>query len=164
MSERELTHIDARGDARMVDISEKRASLRSAVARGAVRVERETLELIEGGDVPKGDVFTVARVAGIMAAKRTSESIPMCHPVPVSGIDVRIWSDFEASVVQIEATVKTQAATGVEMEALSAVTGAALTVYDMCKSAEKGMVIENVRLVQKSGGSRGDYIRPGEEI
>lgn len=148
----------------MVDISEKRASLRSAVARGAVRVERETLELIEGGDVPKGDVFTVARVAGIMAAKRTSESIPMCHPVPVSGIDVRIWSDFEASVVQIEATVKTQAATGVEMEALSAVTGAALTVYDMCKSAEKGMVIENVRLVQKSGGSRGDYIRPGEEI
>ncbi len=146
----------------MVDISAKSSSARIAVARGEVRMERATLALIEEGDLPKGDVFTVARIAGIMAAKRTAESIPMCHPVPVTGIDVRLWSDFDASVVRIEATVKTHAATGVEMEALAAVTTAALTVYDMCKAAEKGMTIEGVRLVKKSGGVRGEYLRPDE--
>lgn len=155
--ERRLTHLDDAGKARMVDISAKEPTDRRAVARGRVRMSRETLELIAKGEVPKGDVFTVARVAGIMAAKRTSETIPMCHPVPVTGIDLSLHADFDTSSVVIEAAVKTRAATGVEMEALTAVTAAALTVYDMCKSAERGMVIEGVHLVSKTGGVRGDY-------
>lgn len=155
--ERRLTHIDAAGKARMVDITEKAPSDRRAVARGRVRMARETLELVAKGETPKGDVFTVARIAGIMAAKRTAETIPMCHPVPITGIELSLWADFDAPAVVIEAAVRTRAATGVEMEALTAVAAAALTVYDMCKSAEKGMVIEGVRLVSKSGGTRGDY-------
>lgn len=157
VEERRLTHIDETGKARMVDISEKAPTDRRAVARGRVRMTRETLDLIVSGEMPKGDVFTVARVAGIMAAKRTAETIPMCHPVPLTGIDIELWADFDLPAVQIEASVKTHAATGVEMEALTAVAAAALTVYDMCKSAEKGMVIEGVGLISKTGGTRGDY-------
>ena len=148
----------------MVDVSAKPATLRTAVARGRVRMRAETLALIEGGTVPKGDVFTVARVAGIMAAKRTAETIPMCHPVPLTGIDVTLRPDGSVPAVLIEATVRTHAPTGVEMEALAAVSAAALTVYDMCKSADRDMVIDDVRLVKKTGGSRGDYVRPGENL
>lgn len=148
----------------MVDVSHKTPTARLAVARGCVRLSPSTLELVMGGNVKKGDVFTVARIAGIMAAKRTAESIPMCHPVPLTGIDVRLWADEATSAIHIEATVKTHAPTGVEMEALAAVSGAALTVYDMCKSADREMVIDHIRLVKKTGGVRGDYVRAGEGL
>jgi len=157
MSGGRLSHLDEHGAARMVDISAKEPTDRRAVARGSVRMSKQTLDLIANGALPKGDVFTVARIAGIMAAKRTAETIPMCHPVPLTAIDVDLWPDFDHAAVQIEARVKTRAATGVEMEALTAVTAAALTVYDMCKSAERGMVIEGVRLISKTGGASGDY-------
>lgn len=162
-NEKRLTHLDDEGRARMVDISDKEATAREAVARGRVIMARETLDLVARQGLPKGDVLTVARIAGIMAAKRTAETIPMCHPVPVTGIDVTLWVDYEGPAVQIEAKVKTRAPTGVEMEALTAVSAAALTVYDMCKAVERGMVIEGVRLVSKTGGVRGDYFRPGED-
>ena len=161
MSEKRLTHLDDAGNARMVDVTEKAPTDRRAVARGRVRMTRETLELVAKGEAPKGDVFTVAKVAGIMAAKRTAETIPMCHPVPVTGVELKLWANFDVPAVEIEAAVRTHAPTGVEMEALAAVAAAALTVYDMCKSAEMGMVIEGVRLVEKSGGRRGDYKAPG---
>src|SRR5690606_14323554 len=132
------------------------------VARGRVSVSPVTLALLKEAALPKGDVLTVAQVAGIMAAKRTAELIPMCHPIPLSGVDVRLWLSDEPPAVEIEARVRTKAATGVEMEALSAVSAAALTVYDMCKSAQRDMVIEGIRLISKTGGTRGDYVRPGE--
>jgi molybdenum cofactor biosynthesis protein MoaC len=159
---RQLSHLDAEGRARMVDISQKQESVREAVARGRVSVSPATLALLKEAALPKGDVLTVAQVAGIMAAKRTAELIPMCHPIPLSGIDVRLWLSDEPPAVEIEARVRTKAATGVEMEALSAVSAAALTVYDMCKSAQRDMVIEGIRLISKTGGTRGDYVRPGE--
>lgn len=146
----------------MVDISQKQENAREAVARGQVSVSSDTLALLKQAALPKGDVLTVAQIAGIMAAKRTADLIPMCHPIPLSGIDVRLWLRDEPPAVEIEATVRTKAATGVEMEALAAVSAAALTVYDMCKSAQRDMVIEGIRLVSKTGGTRGDYIRPGE--
>src|SRR5690606_21207037 len=121
-----------------------------------------TLALLKEAALPKGDVLTVAQVAGIMAAKRTAELSPMCHPIPLSGVDVRLWLSDEPPAVEIEARVRTKAATGVEMEALSAVSAAALTVYDMCKSAQRDMVIEGIRLISKTGGTRGDYVRLGE--
>lgn len=157
-----LSHLDAEGRARMVDISQKQENAREAVARGQVSVSSDTLALLKQAALPKGDVLTVAQIAGIMAAKRTADLIPMCHPIPLSGIDVRLWLRDEPPAVEIEATVRTKAATGVEMEALAAVSAAALTVYDMCKSAQRDMVIEGIRLVSKTGGTRGDYIRPGE--
>lgn len=160
--ERRLTHLDHEGRARMVDISQKLESVREAVARGRVKVAAETLELLRETALPKGDVLTVAQVAGIMAAKKTAELIPMCHPIPLSGIDVRLWLSDDPPAVEIEAKVRTKAATGVEMEALTAVSAAALTVYDMCKSVQRDMLIDEVRLVSKSGGARGDYARPGE--
>ena len=156
--ERRLTHLDAKGEARMVDVTHKEESVREAVARGRVRMPPETVRLIDSGGMPKGDVLAVARVAGIMAAKRAAETIPLCHPIPLSGIEVKLWTDASGSV-EIEARVRTKAATGVEMEALAAVAGAALTVYDMCKSADREMVISDIRLVEKRGGSRGDYVR-----
>jgi len=159
---RQLSHLDAEGRARMVDISQKQESVREAVARGRVSVSPATLALLKEAALPKGDVLTVAQVAGIMAAKRTAELIPMCHPIPLSGIDVRLWLSDEPPAVEIEARVRTKAATGVEMEALSAVSAAALTVYDMCKSAQRDMVIEGIRLISKTGGTRGDYVRLGE--
>ncbi len=156
-----LSHVDAEGNARMVDVSTKAVTAREATARGRVVMRPETLAQIVEGTNPKGDVLAVARVAGIMAAKRTHELIPLCHLLPISGIEVRLEAardeDAGAAGIEIEATVRTSAQTGVEMEALTAVSVAALTVYDMCKAVERGMTIQGVRLVAKSGGTSGDY-------
>ncbi|MEX2100187.1 MAG: cyclic pyranopterin monophosphate synthase MoaC [Acidimicrobiia bacterium] len=152
-----LSHLDAEGHARMVDVSDKDITQREATARGRVVMQPSTLALIVEGRVPKGDVLATARIAGIMAAKRTHELIPMCHPLPISGVTVDLTPALEASAVEIEATVRVTARTGVEMEALTAVSVAALTVYDMCKAVERSMRIEDVRLVAKSGGKSGDF-------
>jgi cyclic pyranopterin phosphate synthase len=140
----------------MVDVSAKADTKREATARGRIIMRAETLALVQSGGLPKGDVLAVAQIAGIMAAKRTHELIPMCHPLALTGIDVTLTPNEERSCVDIEATVRTTGKTGVEMEALTAVTVAALTVYDMCKSADRAMRIEQVRLVRKSGGKSGD--------
>jgi len=141
----------------MVDVSDKDITAREATARGRVLMQPETLALIVDGEIPKGDVFATARIAGIMAAKRTHDLIPLCHPLPLSGIEVALCPDADASAVEIEATVRTTSQTGVEMEALTAVSVTALTVYDMCKAVEKTMQIADVRLVAKSGGKSGDF-------
>ena len=142
----------------MVDVSAKADTVREATARGRVVMRAETLALIASGGISKGDVLAVAQVAGIMAAKRTHELIPMCHPLALSGIDVSLTPDQANSTIDIEATVRTTGKTGVEMEALTAVSVAALTVYDMCKSAERTIRIEAIRLVRKSGGKSGDIV------
>ena len=154
-----LTHVDEKGRARMVDVGHKEKTLRIAVARGAVVMRPETLQQIVKGGIAKGDVLAVARVAGIMAAKKTSELIPLCHPVPISFVSVDFFPEEEHSRIEIEATVKNQERTGVEMEALTAVAVAALTIYDMCKAADRAMVIENIRLEKKEGGRSGMYVR-----
>lgn len=159
----ELTHIDAQGAARMVDVSAKADTERVAVARGKVFMAPQTLALITQGKVPKGDVLAVARVAGIMAAKNTAQLIPMCHPLMLTGSKVEFQILEEEKAIEIQATVKTTGKTGVEMEALAAVNVAALTIYDMCKAVDKGMVIGDIRLVSKTGGKSGDYYREGEE-
>ena len=153
-----LSHVDKSGRARMVDVTAKDDTVRESVAKGSVRMKPETLALIQSGGVPKGDVLAVAQVAGVMAAKRTHELIPMCHPLLLSAIDVRLEPDEKESAVQITATVRTTGKTGVEMEALTAVSVAALTIYDMCKSVDRGMRIEGVRLVRKSGGKSGEVV------
>jgi len=153
-----LSHLDESGRARMVDVTAKDDTLREAVAKGSVRMKPETLALIQSGGVPKGDVLAVAQVAGVMAAKRTHELIPMCHPLLLSAIDVRLEPDEEESAVHITATVRTTGKTGVEMEALTAVAVAALTIYDMCKAVDRGMRVEGVRLVRKSGGKSGKVV------
>jgi len=153
-----LSHLDESGRARMVDVTGKDDTLREAVAKGSVRMKPETLALIQSGGVPKGDVLAVAQVAGVMAAKRTHELIPMCHPLLLSAIDVRLEPDEKESAVQITATVRTTGKTGVEMEALTAVSVAALTIYDMCKAVDRGMRIEGVRLARKSGGKSGKVV------
>jgi cyclic pyranopterin monophosphate synthase len=155
-----LSHIDEQGAARMVDVSAKADTVRLAVAEGSVRMRPETLALIQSGGLPKGDVIAVARVAGIMAAKRTSELIPMCHPLPVTGVTVE-FEPLSASELGVRATVKTTGKTGVEMEALTAVSVAALTIYDMCKAVDKGMVVDGVRLLEKHGGKSGDWFADG---
>jgi cyclic pyranopterin phosphate synthase len=142
----------------MVDVSGKEVTVREAVARGEVRMQEDTLRRIQSGDIPKGEVLAVARVAGIMAAKRTAEWIPMCHPLPISSVVVNFEVDAPG-VLGIEARVKVAARTGVEMEALCAVSAAALTVYDMCKAVDRDMVVGAVRLVEKSGGRSGRYRR-----
>ena len=152
-----LSHLDAEGHARMVDVSAKAETVREATARGRVVMLPATLALIVEGQLPKGDVLAVARVAGFMAAKRTPDLIPLCHPIPISGVELLLTPDAEASSIEIEATVRTTGQTGVEMEALTAVSVAALTVYDMCKAVERGMRIEAVRLVAKSGGKSGEF-------
>jgi cyclic pyranopterin phosphate synthase len=152
----ELSHIDETGKARMVDVGQKEDTERMAIAQGEVIMQSATLELIREGMIKKGDVLTVAQVAGIMAAKRTFELIPMCHPLPLHDIVLDLSLNPELPGIKITATVKTIAKTGVEMEALTAVTVAALTVYDMAKAVEKTMKIHNVRLVQKTGGKSGD--------
>ncbi len=141
----------------MVDVSEKAVTVREATARGRVAMQPQTLRLIVEGRVPKGDVLAVARVAGIMAAKRTSELIPLCHPLPLSAVEVALTPDDEAAAIDVEARVRTTAQTGVEMEALTAVSVAALTVYDMCKAVERTIRIEAIRLVAKSGGKSGEF-------
>ena len=156
MSEPKLTHIDETGKARMVDVGDKPVTKRMAVAKGEVVMRPETLKLIREGALKKGDVLTVAQVAGIAGSKRTSELIPFCHPLPLSHVEINFALDDELPGVRITAMTRTDGKTGVEMEALTAVSVAALTIYDMAKAAEKTMRIQNVRLVEKHGGLSGD--------
>jgi cyclic pyranopterin phosphate synthase len=155
---RELTHVDESGRVHMVDVGPKPETERLAVAAGEVVLRPATLRLIAEGELTKGDVLNTARLAGVMAAKRTSELIPLCHPIPLTHVDVDLSLDTASSRVRIKATVRSHGRTGVEMEALTAVSVAALTVYDMAKAVERTMRIENVRLVEKRGGQRGDYV------
>lgn len=153
----ELTHFDNQGNARMVNVSAKEETERTAVAEAYVSMKPETLSMIMQGRAGKGDVLGVARIAGIMAAKRTSELIPLCHPLPLTAVEVNFACDADRNVVAITSTCRTTGRTGVEMEALTAVSVAALTVYDMCKSADRGMTIESARLTFKSGGKSGTF-------
>ncbi len=150
-----LTHIDELGRPRMVDITEKADTQREAVAKGVVRMKASTFELLKKGSMPKGDVLAVAQLAGIMAAKQTPDLIPLCHPILIGEIKVEFSLDEENSAVDIAATVKSTGKTGVEMEALTATAVAALTIYDMCKAADRSMRIDSIRLVRKSGGKSG---------
>jgi cyclic pyranopterin monophosphate synthase len=159
--DKELSHFNPAGRARMVDVTDKNETDREAEAGGRIVMAPETLARIEAGTIGKGDVLAVAQVAGIMAAKKTWELIPMCHPLLLNGIDISFVIDRAASAVEIRAVVKTTGRTGVEMEALSAVSGAALTIYDMCKAIDRGMCVENIRLLRKSGGRSGIYEREG---
>jgi len=156
---KKLTHIDSRGKARMVDVSEKPLTQREAVARGFVSMKKTTLKLIQENSIAKGDVLGVARVAGTMAAKKTFELIPLCHPLNISSIYVDFSLDQKKSRIIIEARVKNTGQTGVEMEALTAVSIAALTIYDMCKALDKEMVISDIMLIEKTGGKSGIYRR-----
>ena len=153
----EFSHIDAEGKAVMVDVSGKEVTERTATARGSVSMASETLRRIVAGSVAKGDVLTVARLAGIMAAKRTADLIPLCHPLALTAIDIDLRCDEERSLVEIEATCRLSGRTGVEMEALTAVSVAALTVYDMCKAVDRAMRIGDIRLVHKAGGRSGTF-------
>jgi cyclic pyranopterin monophosphate synthase len=155
-----LTHFDAQGAAHMVDVSDKPATSRTAVAEGHIRMAPETLALVTEGRAGKGDVLGVARLAGIMGAKRTADLIPLCHPLPVTKVALDLTPDATLPGIRITATVKTTGQTGVEMEALTAVSVACLTVYDMLKAAEKGMEIGSIRLVMKEGGKSGRYDAP----
>jgi cyclic pyranopterin monophosphate synthase len=166
VSRAELSHLDAQGRARMVDVGAKPVTERECVARGEVRMARETLARILDGSAPKGDVLATARIAGIQACKRTDEWIPLAHPLPLDSVEVRFrpageGSDGRARLL-IEATARARARTGVEMEALVAVSAAGLTVYDMCKAVDRAMSLEAVRLVRKRGGRSGPWERPGE--
>jgi len=152
-----LTHFNNEGRAKMVDVGGKPVTVREAVAGGTVFVNENTLHLISSGDIKKGDVFAVAQVAGIMAAKRTSELIPMCHPVAITSADISFKIDEKHKAIYIKATVRCKGETGVEMEALTAVSAAALTIYDMCKAVQKDIEISNIRLLKKTGGKSGDY-------
>ena len=154
-----LSHVDDKGKARMVDVTVKEPSVREALARGKVLMHSDTIALIEGGEIPKGDVLGVAKVAGIMAAKKTSEMIPMCHPLELTGIDIQFESNAELGEITIQAKVKTVGRTGVEMEAMTAVSIAALTIYDMCKSADKNITLSDIKLISKHGGKSGSFIR-----
>ncbi|MFM1652163.1 cyclic pyranopterin monophosphate synthase MoaC [Brevibacillus sp. B_LB10_24] len=154
----ELTHFNQQQRARMVDVSEKAVTARTAVARSQVTMNRETLRRIREGSVSKGDVLAVAQVAGVMAAKKTAEIIPMCHPLPLTGIDIQFSFEGEETLA-VEATVKTTGQTGVEMEALTCASAVVLTVYDMCKAMDKAMVLGPTYLVSKTGGKSGDYYR-----
>ena len=153
-----LSHLDAQGRASVVDVGAKPESERMAVARGEVAMQRETLEMVRTGTLKKGDLLTTAQLAGVMAAKRTAELIPLCHPLPLTHIEVQLELDDALPGVQIRAAARTTAKTGVEMEALTAVAVAALTVYDMAKAVEKTMRIQNIRLVEKRGGASGDVL------
>ena len=157
-----LTHFNKEGKAIMVDVGDKESTRRVAVARGAVRMQPETLTRILDKQIEKGDVLDVARLAGIMAAKKTPELIPLCHPLMINSIEVDFVPDTEKSLVKIEAVVKVNGQTGVEMEALTAVSVAALTIYDMCKAVDKTMLIGHVRLVEKQGGRSGHFVNPEE--
>ena len=158
----ELSHVDEHGRARMVDVSAKGETARVAVARGRVRMARQTMDLIRQGEITKGDVLNTARLAGVLAAKQTSALIPLCHPLLLTHVDVDFRFDEAESALEIEASVRTTGKTGAEMEALTAVSLACLTIYDMCKAVDKAMVIEAIRLIYKSGGKSGVYRRDGE--
>ena len=157
-----LTHFNDEGRARMVDVSGKEATLREAIACGTVYVNAKTFGLIMRGEMKKGDVLGVAQVAGIMAAKRTSELIPMCHPIAITGVDISFSTDAERNTIDITATVRCKGETGVEMEALTAASVAALTVYDMCKAVQNDIEISNIRFLRKSGGKSGEYYANSE--
>ena len=159
----DFTHFNGEGRARMVDVGEKDITSRSAEAGARVLVSRETFALIRTGGMKKGDVLTVAQIAGIMGAKRTPDLIPMCHPLVLQGVNLRLGLDEDRCAVDIRAVVRCEGRTGVEMEALTAASVAALTVYDMCKAVQKDMVITDVRLIRKSGGVHGEYTREEEE-
>jgi cyclic pyranopterin monophosphate synthase len=154
-----LSHLDEQGRARMVDVSEKDATSRTAIARGTIHMRPETLALILEDKIEKGDVFAVARVAGIMAAKKTSELIPMCHPLNITSVEIDLTPNEKPARVDIEAAVRVSGKTGVEMEAMTAVSAAALTIYDMCKAVDREMTVADIRLVKKSGGKSGTFIR-----
>jgi cyclic pyranopterin phosphate synthase len=154
-----LTHLDESGRARMVDVSDKDVTRREATARAVVSMQPDTAQLIAAGGVAKGDVLAVAQVAGVMAAKRTPDLIPLCHPLPISGVDMAFDLDVERARLEIRATVRVTSRTGVEMEALTAASVAALTVYDMCKAVDRGMTISDIQLVHKAGGKSGEYVR-----
>ena len=154
----DLTHFNEQGRAKMVDVTEKAVTHRTAIAAGEIRVSPETMAHIKNGTMKKGDVLAVAQVAGIQAAKHNWELIPMCHPLPLTGIDITFHLSDDPCMVEIQATVTCTGVTGVEMEALTAVSVAALTIYDMCKAVQKDMHITNIRLLRKSGGKSGNYI------
>lgn len=154
-----LTHLDARGEARMVDVGAKAATRRSAVAEGLIRMQPATLKLIVSGGHAKGDVLAVARVAGIMAAKKTAELVPLCHPIALTLVEVELTAQPAKRAVHCRARAETHAPTGVEMEALTAVQAALLTIYDMCKAVDRGMTLDGVRLLEKSGGRSGTWKR-----
>ncbi len=155
----DLTHINEQGRAKMVDVSSKEETLREAAAYGCVYMKSETLQRIKEGTVKKGDVLSVAQVAGIMASKKTSDIIPMCHPIIISGCDINFNLNFDENKVEITSTVKTTGQTGVEMEALTAVAAAGLTIYDMCKAIDREMIVSDVMLMKKSGGKSGIFER-----
>ncbi len=157
----ELTHINEEGRAKMVDVSEKSDTVREATATGSISMKRETIERIKEGSISKGDVLAVAQVGGIMGSKSTPQIIPMCHPIMISGCDISFKIDDENSKIHITATTKTVGKTGIEMEALTAVSVAALTIYDMCKAIDKEMVINNIMLIKKTGGKSGLFERKG---
>lgn len=157
-----LTHLDPLGGVRMVDVGAKAVTAREAVARGMVRMRPETLALIAKGEMPKGDVLVTAQVAGIMAAKKTPDLVPLCHPIGLGSIEVRLDTVKDPAAILVEAAVKVISQTGAEMEALTAVAVACLTVYDMCKAVDKDMEITGIRLTRKSGGKSGSYVREGE--
>ncbi|MEW6531318.1 MAG: cyclic pyranopterin monophosphate synthase MoaC [Thermodesulfobacteriota bacterium] len=158
----EFTHFDERGQARMVDVGEKDVTHREALARGEIRMKPDTLDLVLTGRATKGDVLGVARIAAIMAAKKTAGLIPLAHPLPLVSVNVDFYPDSTRSVIEIEAKVKVDARTGVEMEALTAVAVAGLTIYDMCKAVDREMVISGIRLMEKSGGRSGHFVRATE--
>lgn len=157
-----LTHLNSHGEAHMVDVGDKQSTHRVAVAEGNISMQQETLQLIQSGDHKKGDVTGVARIAGIMAAKRTADLIPLCHPLALTRIDLQFTMHDQSCSVSCRATVETRGPTGVEMEALTAVQVALLTIYDMCKAVDRGMTIENVRLIEKLGGKSGHWERESE--
>ncbi len=159
MTARRLSHLNEAGEARMVDVSEKPVAARSATAEGFVGMAPATLDLILSGETPKGDVLATARIAGIMAAKRTSELIPLCHPLPLTQISVDFTPSRAPSGIKVEATAKVEGKTGVEMEALTAVAVACLTIYDMCKAVDREMEFSGIRLVEKTGGRSGTFRR-----
>ncbi len=163
MSE-ELTHFDAEGQALMVDVGAKPLSAREAVAGGCVRLRPETLKAVLDRRITKGDVFAVARLAGIMAAKQTSALIPLCHPLPLGAVSIDFRPESDRGLITLTATAKVTGQTGVEMEAMTAVSVAALTIYDMCKAADKTIVIDDIRLLKKSGGKSGTFIRPDKQV
>jgi cyclic pyranopterin monophosphate synthase len=159
-----LSHFDKKGQAHMVDVGQKKITVREAVARGEIRMQPDTLDLILEGRAKKGDVLGVARIAAIMGAKKTPDLIPLAHPLPLTSVKVEFFPDKERSLIEIEATVKVSARTGVEMEALTAVATAGLTIYDMCKAVDRGMVISGIRLMEKSGGRSGHFKRSADEM
>lgn len=157
--QKEFSHFDGAGNARMVDVSGKADTTRRATAGAAIHMSRQCFDMIRNASIAKGDVLGVARIAGIMAAKKVDELIPLTHPLPITNADIEFTLDEKKSTIKITATVGITGKTGVEMEALTAVSICALTIYDMCKSVDKGMVIDDIRLLSKSGGKSGDYVR-----